>query len=327
MTGRRKSTYERQPWQVAGWLSVGMCWLGMIAWASGQERKPPRARAPEFRPGQFDGVFFGDVRSVLQGELPSTRAAVQLANQPTATPVEQSASPGDGDPLAWHQLISPTSLEDLIKGSKLRLDKVVTTPAAFAGGGFQEARKEFSLQALLFAIIEQYPGEVRWQASSGVARESLARSAANAKVGSRQVYDEAKKRLLDLGDLLNGSQLAGDVKTEVDWSKLIDRVPLMQLLDWAQQDYLSTLTANQTQFSENRDAIRRYAELISVLGKASLQPEMPDASDDDFVALAHDMIAQAQQIVQAVETNNAEAARQASGKLGQSCTNCHDNFK
>ncbi|MEZ6134736.1 MAG: cytochrome c [Pirellulaceae bacterium] len=298
-----------------------------------QGKKPTRSAAPEFKPGQFDGVFFNDVSSVLKGELPTRQTAVQIAAISNAAPSNNSNSSvnldssGDpSDPMAWHNLISPTSLEDLIKGSKLRLDRVITTPAAFAGGGFQEARKEFSLQSLLFAVIETHPGDVRWKSSSGVAREAVARAAANTKVGSRQVYDEAKKRLADLGDLMNGSQLDGAAKTEIEWSKLIDRVPLMQLLEWSKEDFISTYSASETQFAENNEELQRYAELVAVLGKAAIQDGMPDANDDDYKALAHDMITQAQQIVLAVKTNNAELARQAAGKLGQSCQNCHDNF-
>jgi len=301
------------------------------------QSKPQRAIAPEFKPGQFDGIFFPDVKSVLKGELPRQQAQVTVGTNPfgsgstAALPTSSSAgeqrNSSSSGGVAWNQLISPESLEDLVKGSKLQLDQIVTTPAAFAGGGYDEARREYSLQALLFAIIETYPGEVRWKNSAGVARESFVRVAANTKVGSRQVYDEAKKRLLDLTDLINGAPLSGDAKNEIEWSKLIDRVPVMQLLEWAQQDFVSPHSSNEVKFAANQEELQRYAELVAILGQISLQAEMPDADDKDYQALAQEMINQARQISLAVQTNNAELARQASGKLGQSCTNCHDNFK
>ncbi len=164
----------------------------------------------------------------------------------------------------------------------MRLDQLITTPAAFAGGGFQQARKEFSLQALLFAIIEAYPGDVRWKSSAAVAREAFASAAANTKVGSRQVYDEAKKRLADLGELMNGAQLPGDARSEIEWSMLIDRVPLMQLLEWAEKEGVATYSASESQFKAHPEELRRFAELIAVLGKASIAAEMPDADDDDY---------------------------------------------
>ena len=229
--------------------------------------------------------------------------------------------------MAWHNLISPTALEDLIKGSKLRLDKTITTPAAFAGGGFAIARKEFSLQALLFAIIETYPGNVRWKSSAPVARELMSRVAANTKVGSAQVHEEAKKRLLDLGDLTNGTQLSGKANSEVNWSQLIDHAPAMQLLEWAQKENISPNVANPELFAKNKDAVQHYAELVVVLGKVLTIEEMPYADDKEYVNLSKAMMEQAQQVVLAVKTDNADLARQGAAKLLQSCNTCHETFK
>jgi hypothetical protein len=232
--------------------------------------------------------------------------------------------------LEWKELISPVSVEDLIKGSKLRLDKIVTSPNAFKGGGFVQARTEFSLQAVLFAIIEAYAGEVRWKSSAPLARQRFARVAANTKVGSDQVFAEAKARLLDLEDLIGGSPLTAVNEasaSDIDWSNLIDRVPLMQLLEWAHEQNLSKLVANEATFKDDSDAVLRYAELIAVLGKVSLAEEMPDASDDDYRALAQAMIAQATQVVIAAKTGNPEQARAAAAQIGQACTNCHDNYR
>jgi hypothetical protein len=218
----------------------------------------------------------------------------------------------------------------LIKGGKLRLDKIVTTPAAFKAGGFVTARTEFSLQAVLFGIIETYPGEVRWKNYAAVARERFARVAANTKVGSDQVFAEAKARLLDLGDLLGGAPLEAATESsrnELEWSSLIDRVPLMQLLDWAQDQNLNKLIADEQALSQESDTVLRYAELVSVLGKIAVTDQMPDADDNDYRALAEAMIEQARQIGVAVRTNNPEVARRAAADLGQSCTNCHDSYR
>lgn len=294
------------------------------ALAQAQNRRPPRAKPPKFDKSEFDSVFFEDPKSTLKGELPNSQVKDSASPENTSSEGTDSAS---DDPLAWQNLASPESLEDLIKGTKLRLDRIITTPAAFSGGGFVVARREFSLLAVLFAIIEDYPKDVRWKASSPVARELMARMAANAKVGSIQSYNEAKKRMLDLGDLLNGSKLAGEAKTETDWSNLMDRTPLMQLLKWSQQDYINKHVASEANFKSNLGELKGYAEMVAILGKISLQEDMPDATDDDYKVFAQDMIKQAKQIAFAVETENAELARTAAGKLGQSCSNCHDNFR
>lgn len=310
---------------VALLLLSGIC---TTTWA--QSIKPQRSAAPTFQPGQFDGIFFDDPASQLRGQMPSA------ASQPTtAIAGADKASAARDEPrgataVAWKELISPTSLEDLVKGSKLRLDKIVTTPTAFKGGGFVQARTEFSLQAALFAIIQSYPAEVRWKSSAAEAGQRFARVAANTKVGSDQVFSEAQARLLDLSDLLGGTPLATGspaAASDIEWSNLIDRVPLMQLLEWAYAENLTKLVANAGDFEDNSEAVQRYAELIAVLGQVAVAEEMPDASDGDYQALASAMIQPASQIVLAVQTNNAELARTAAAQVGQACSKCHDSFR
>ena len=307
------------------WLvGLAVVVLNCASLAQAQKRKPPRAKPPTFSEADFDSVFFKDPKGTLKGELPTSKVSNSVAQKPLDT---QAGDTSSNDPMAWQNLVSPESLEDLIKGTKLRLDRIITTPAAFSGGGFVEARKEFSLLAVLFAIIEDYPKEVRWKESSPYARELMARMAANAKVGSIQTYNEAKKRMLDLRDLLNGSKLAGEAKSETDWSNLMDRSPLMQLLKWGQQDFINKQVASESAFKSNASELKGYAEMVAVLGKISLQEDMPDATDDDYKGFAEDMIKQARQIAFAVDSEDAELARSAAGKLGQSCSNCHDNFR
>ena len=182
------------------------------------------------------------------------------------------------------------------------------------------------MQALLFAIIETYPGDVRWKTSAPVARELLSRVAANTKVGSVQVHDEAKKRLLDLGDLTNGAQLSGKASSEVNWSTMIDHAPAMQLLEWAQKENIAPDVASPEMFAKNRDALQHYAELVAVLGKVLTVEEMPYAEEKEYVSLARAMIEQAQQVRLAAKTDNADLARQSAAKLGQCCNNCHSSY-
>ncbi len=312
-------------------LCAGLVGLSLGLPSALAQRKPERVEAPKFTTGQLNGVFFPDAASQLKGPRPTSQAATKPAagKSPamTSSGDASSGSTGSDDPMAWHNLISGSALEDLIKGSKLRLDKTITTPAAFAGGGFAIARKEFSMQALLFAIIETYPGNVRWKSSAPVARELLSRVAANTKVGSAQVHEEAKKRLLDLGDLTNGTQLSGKANSEVNWSKLIDHAPAMQLLEWAQKDMISPNVASPELFMKNKDAVQHYAELVAVLGKVLTVEEMPYADDKEYVILARAMMEQAQQVGLAVKTDNADLARQSAAKLLQSCNTCHETYR
>lgn len=338
--------------QVVSTLGIASAlWIMLpLAQATAQNGKlPSRAKPPQFESSKFDGIFFPDVNAALSGELPKSQSTLQINSSGTSgnamagggssgasfgtngsasgSPAGNSESGSGSDPMGWKGLVSPTSLEGLVKESKLRLDKIVTTPTAFAGGGYNDARREFSLLSLLFAIIENYPGEVRWKASAAAARGAMERTAANTKVGSRQVYDESKKRLQDLQTLLNGSPLTAEVKTEIAWENLMDISPLMKLLEWAHEGQLAKMTASEDLFKQNQEEIARLAELVAVLGRTSTIEKMPNADDAQFIAFAKDMIQNAQQISVAVQTGNAELARSAAGKLGQSCATCHDSYR
>ncbi|MCR9295808.1 MAG: cytochrome c [bacterium] len=319
----------------AGWVFNALFFSACLLWPAAclaQQPKRKRATPPEFSESFGQGVFFENPAAQITGKL-SASTGPELQPKSSAAASTPASSPEAridqaGDPRAWHKLISAVSVEDLVKGSKLRLERIVTSPSAYASGGFADARREFSLQALLFAIVEVYPSEdVRWKASAAVAKEKMARNAANAQVGSIQSFRAAKTGLLDLADLVNGSPLSGTANAELNWSQLIDRGPLMQLMEWSQQEYVNPLSASSSKFAEGKDELRRYAELLAVLGKASIEPEMPDATDEDYRAFATQLIDHSRTLVAAVQSNDPELARKAAAQLGQSCQNCHDNFR
>jgi hypothetical protein len=302
------------------------------AWSQQKQRKPPRAEAPKFSGSEFPGTFYSDVQSVLQGQRPAVQSVMASAASAGGSSTGGSAAVASpdmpvADPYAWGKTISAATLEDAVKDSKLRLDGILVSLPKFKGGGNKAARREFSLQAMLFAIIEQYPGDVRWKRSAAAARERFARVAANCKTNTESVYAECKQRLQDLTDLLGGSTLESPSSAELNWSQIIDRGPLMELLEWSHQEHLLTFTANATQFEQNKEELQQFAELVAVLSKMAIMEDMPDAGDQEYRQLALQMAEYAGQIRVAVQTGSADLAREAAGQVGQSCVKCHDSYK
>lgn len=301
------------------------CWTSV---AAGQQ-KFSRSSPPTFDKRDYSGVFFSDVASMLRGEVPKSASPLMPAttNSADTASTGNASAESPSDPMAWPKIISPSSIEDLIKGSKLRLDQVVTTPPAFIGGGYAVARQEFSLLAILFSVIEEYSDDIRWKDSAAAARELMTQAAASTKIGTLPVFNQAKNRLLDLGDLTRGTKLAHEAKSEIAWPELADRSLLMQLLEWSHEENLSGLVVDEETFTRNADSVKRYAELVAALGKVNLLDDMPDADDDDYRELGLVMIKAAREVALAVETKDAVAARKASGQIGQSCSNCHDGYR
>ena len=300
-------------------------------------RRPKRAEAPKIDAEASKDVFFADVAAVFEGKLPPAGSLAKkdqakpassgtggngMANNTPAISIDGSSQEG------WAKYISPTTIEDEVKQIKLRLDQIVTTPSKFAGGGFTEARLQFSELAVLFGIIAEYPGQGRWQKSALAAKEGFAQMAANAKVGSTQAYNEAKTRLQELADMLNGSEFPANAPEEPKgWEQIVDRQPLMKLCEIAHTNSLTPMTANAAAFKENSEDVLRFSELMAAYSALLLKEGMPDADDSDYRVHSESMLNASLEVIQAVKTSNADMARQAVGQMGQACSKCHDSYR
>jgi hypothetical protein len=295
------------------------------SWSYGQkpDKRPPRATPPKFQANEFSGVFFPDPVAQLQG---SPTAKPNLAATDSGDMAEGSENEPAVGADVWKQLISGSTIEDLVKESKSRLDGVITTPAKFAGGGYSESRKEFTLLASLMTVISQYPGEIRWKASAPYARSIFARMAANCKVGTQPVYNEAKLRHQDLQDLLKGAKLSGTAEDLV-WADVADRGPIMQLLEWALREHMAPGVSSEDSFGESQEDLVKYAELVAVYGHILQQEGMTDADDENYTEMAKAMVAASKDVIKAAKMNDAELARTSVSRIDQSCNKCHETYR
>ncbi len=307
---------------------LASCLISLSLTGIGQEQRAPK---PTFSDRDTQGVFFGSLDEAFRDSRP-TLATIRKASVAAvaAASAEPASGDGEGDQATgaagWVKLITPISIEDEIKRVKLHYDGVISTPGAFNGGGYVEARTDLSILATLFAIINDYSGDVRWKDQAAAARDLIARTAFNCKAGSAQVYNEAKLRKADLQDLVAGSGLASrDAEPENDWSMIVDRVPLMTYAELL-QDKLKQASRDKKSTQENADAIRRNAQLLAVIGKVLTQEGLDDSEDDDYVTLSNQMSNAATAIVNAIDSNNFEIGAQV-GAVTQSCDACHEQYR
>ncbi|EMI17582.1 secreted protein [Rhodopirellula maiorica SM1] len=301
--------------------------LSLSAVTDGQERRAPK---PTFSEGDTRGVFFDSLDEAFRDNRPTlatirkaSSAAAMAAVASTDADANQESSGGDGD---WAKLIAPTSLEDEIKRLKLHYDEVVSTPGSFKGGGYQDARLDLSVLATLFAIINEYSGDVRWKDQAAAARDLIARTAFNCKAGSAQVYNEAKLRKADLQDLVAGSGLANrDAEPENDWSMIVDRSPLMEYAELL-KDQLKQASRDKKSTEENAEAIRRDAQLLAMVGKVLTLEGLDDAEDDEYAMLSNNMSKAATAVATAMESKTYEIGPLV-GAVTQSCDACHEQYR
>jgi hypothetical protein len=286
---------------------------------------PARAKPPVFSDDVVD-TFFPDARKVLQGERPVFAGAKNIAKAggPMAGgAAEESAGGG----FAWSKLISATTLEDEIKAQKMAVDKTVDTPGGFKGGGYQDARIEFSVLAAMFHVAGQYDKDVRWKEEAPGLRDLFARAGFNCKVGTDQSYKEAALRKQDLGDLIRGGTVsAKQSEAGVTWDKVTDRPPLMNRFQMADKR-ISPWLANEKEFSAHAEDILHEAEVLAAMAEAIQREGFEFWEDEDYVGYAANMRDAALKVAQGVKQNNYEAASAAAGELSKACGTCHDNYR
>ncbi|ADB14773.1 hypothetical protein Psta_0076 [Pirellula staleyi DSM 6068] len=316
---------------IASWLIIGLLAVAAIPTASAQQKPPKtitRAKPPAFPAN--DSTFFEDAfRDGLVGGRPAdlSKAVVAAPSGGAAAPMANAGGPTSG--TGWSALISPTTIEDEIKALKLVIDTGITTPSDFAGRGYKAARRDFSMLAMLFAVAGDYDGEVRWKKDAPAARDIIGRTAANSKVGTSQVFQEAKLRKQELQDLLSGSSpYAGkEAETKVTWPNVCDRSPLMMHLENIYEPRLKPALADKGSFTANADKILHDAEIIAVIGDVLTKEGMMDADDDEYKVFCEQMKKAGKEIAEAVRLKNFEAASSASTEIGKACTACHENYR
>ncbi|MEM9646030.1 MAG: hypothetical protein AAF989_13665, partial [Planctomycetota bacterium] len=217
--------------------------------------------------------------------------------------------------------------EDEAKRVRLLYDDSVTTPSVFRSGGYQEARTRLTVLAMLFAVVSEYDGEIRWKKDARAARDVCARTARNSQSGTIQVFNEAKQRKADLQDLMSGASIAarGD-ETANDWSIIADRVPLMTYAEEV-LDALSDLTRDAATTEGDADVIVQYADMLAILGVALQQDGMDDSDDPDYAALSKAMTDASAGVKDAVRSERWGDLRTEVGKVSQSCVTCHDDYR
>jgi hypothetical protein len=328
IVSRNKGTDMRR--STACWLFVILVAIPAVTLLA-QTKGKPRVRAAV--PKTFEdtkGIFFNDVfKEGVVGARPDLGKAVVGSGSPT-TPTAGGTddAPAAGGEFGWSKIISNTTLEDEIKASKKVLDEEVSTPAKFAGNGYKVARKQFSVLAMMFAIIGEYDGEVRWKADGPAARDVFGRTASNCKVGTIQVFNEAKQRKADLEDLLGGGGLKNrEGERKATWTAVTDRSPLMQRLELCQQGRMQPWVANKGEFSNHSEEMLHEAQLAAAFAEILMKDGMEDADDDEYKAFCVRLKKASLEIVDAVKSNNYDKARSAAGEIDKSCTECHQAYR
>jgi hypothetical protein len=317
--------------------------LTLYGWAAAQasksDQKSTRPTSKLARPPKWDRAvletFFTDARERL-GPSPvpgQTAAATALAADATpsatsAIPLPPATAQGAPSGSHWSRLISATSVEDEVKAQVQPLSAVVQTPTGFKGGGYKTAREDFSLLAVLFGVIGQYDGEVRWQKDAANLRTLFARAGFNCKVGTDNSFNEAKARSQDLTELVRGGTIeARPAENDFTWPEVVNRPPLMKRMERSLRERLGPWTGGRADFTKNREAVIHEAQLLAVLTQVIKSEGYEYADDSTYREYVDQLQRQCLDLIEAAKNGELPAAQSAASQLNKTCDACHGDFR
>jgi len=305
-------------------LSLSIVMAGL---ASGQidAAAPRRARPPKFSKSIQD-AFFPDAREKLVGPRPEP--AKRGDSPPPATPAGLPAAAASPAGPGWSKWIAAEIVEDEIKAQQIQLAETVRNSTQFKGGDFRKARAQLSVLAMMFGIVAEYDARIRWKREAAAVRDAVSHAGFNCKVGTDGSYQDAKTRFDDVQTLVRGGSVQlPEAAPDVAWPSVVDRAPLMQRLEQAQQQGVAPLTADKRQFERESDTLAHEAQIIAAIAEVISREGYEFADDETYLEYAKAMKAQALEVRDAAGEQDYERARQAAGQLSKTCSDCHEGYR
>ena len=283
------------------------------------------ARPPKWSRDVLD-AFFDDAREKLIGPRPDYGAQADSDDSAPASSLQRA---GSAPANSWSNLITPDILETEVKRLSQSVAVTVTNPSAFKGGGYKDARRDFSELAVLFAVSAQYDGDARWKDAAAGLRDLFSQAAADANVGTDQSYREATARKQVLAELIRGGrpQIRKAAAAVADWSQVSARPPLMQRINIAHQQRLTKWLADASSFRRNQSDVQQEAQIVALLADVIHRESFEYWDDETFVGYANDLQEAANDVSAAAASGNYEHAREAIGRATSACANCHDGYR
>ena len=276
-----------------------------------------RARPPKWT-ADVGEVFFEDARKHFQGERPQSPVQGSPRSEPSQTPSKVPAN------LHWSSFVEPDTLTAEVKRIHYRLGAQLSSAGKFKSGGNAVCRRDLSMLTVLFHVIGEYDQEIRWRELAEQVRVSCSQVAQYCEQPSDESLTMAKGIHERLADLLSGQSKGWpDAGLEV----LVDRGQLMLRMELAMEEALSPWLATRKEFRRRKTQVAHESQMLAMLARVICQPQYEYADDESFVELARKMDRASRQLTEASQQGDYEAAREALGRVTQSCGECHEGYR
>lgn len=283
------------------------------------------APPPKFKPNEV-ATFFDNALTRLGPGQPGAVVVAAAPSKPGGLSEDAGAATSNS---AWSKLISASTIEDEIKAQMGVLSEKTKTPSEFKSGGNTPARVAFTELALLFGIIAEFDGDVRWKKDALGLREIYKHAAGNSKTGSDNSYKEAKQRTDDLAQLISGGKVdLPKPDPDAKWADVANRPPLMQRMGKEGYDpKIKAWTSDKGEFSKNRSALLEEAQIVAAIAHVIQDASYEYGDDETYLEYAKELEKQALELVEAVTGDSLERAQAAGGQVNKSCSTCHEGYR
>jgi hypothetical protein len=269
---------------------------------------------PEFRERIVD---------LFPHELPA-RPTPPWGNKFEARPPERN-----NDVFAWSKLITAENLEDEIKALQKQAEEATKTLNNFRGNGRVLAQNTFAELAVLFGVIAQYDGDVRWRKEAA----SLTKVFAQAEFDCRQpgvaAFADAQLSARQLADLIRGVPLDLPPAAPLrNWAEVTSRPAMMRRIEEARTGpNVPRWLAGMNEFKKNKDALLREVEVMRVIAEVIKDRNFENGDDDAYQKYGKAFAEQCAALVGAIKDGNPENAQSAMSRVSRSCDACHGDFR
>ena len=287
-----------------------------------------RAKPPVWSQDVLD-EFFVDAREQLVGERPAKRSEAVATNPPAGQGSAAAAGVETGGAAPWSQVISGDALAAEVKRIAATLREPLANPAKFKSGGYKACRGAFNELAVLFAVIAEYDGDVRWKDDAPALRDALAQGRAQLQNGNRSNVRRRRRtanRNSTTSSAANASA-ASRRRRRSSWSDLADRPLLMTRMEAALQEGISPALSNARDFSRKAVDVQQEAEVLAMLAAIIDREEFEYWDDENFQQHSGDLRAASRELSRAAAEANYDAARAAAGRASQACSACHEGYR
>jgi hypothetical protein len=308
--------------------------ISQLALGLTQQNREPRKRVKRPVINKQNSAYFDNVfKEALIGNRPAplTAAAIAKGKKPTSPTGESGATEGTTPKAGsgvWSKIISAEDIQSELKLLSVAMNQQVTSPGKFKSGGNRDVRQTASMIAVMFGVIAEFDGDVKWKPVAAGARDSFAQCAQSSTTTSTAAYQQAKNRKEDLLQILNGGPFTPPVKPgeDFEWASVVVISELMKRLESSYREKIKPWIADEQSYKKNFKELMHEAAVLAVISEVLKKESMENAENDDYIEFCDSLRAGALSILNSASVKDYSLANKGSGMISQSCDNCHSEY-